>query len=251
MSRKGKPNSVLRKYHYVYKLTLKDDERYYYIGKRSTNNEDDSKYMGSGKGLPEFRKKYGKDCFNKIILSYWDTSEEAFEEESRLVTREIINDEFCINRIVGGGSFDTTGCKWRKRTSEEIEQMRKRQLGKKASIKTKKKQSISIKKLWENEDYRNHQIEGRKGKYKKHLEQISKERIGKISIMKDGHWKYINKSDIEKYLNDGWEKRAKDLPSFEIILKYRHEGLSYAKIGKKYNCSESTIRRLLKNYKPQ
>lgn len=98
-------NETIKKYNYVYKLYFIHDERYYYIGKRSTDNEDDSNYLGSGKALKEYKEKYGKKCFRKEILSYWNSSEEALIEEARLVTSEVVNDEFCLNRMIGGRCF--------------------------------------------------------------------------------------------------------------------------------------------------
>lgn len=240
MSRKGKPLIVNKKYHYVYKLTLKEDERFFYIGKRSTDNEDDSEYMGSGKGLIEYKKKFGKDCFNKEILSYWKTSDEAFNEESRLVTKDVVNNEFCLNRIVGGGAFDTTGCKWGKRTPEQIEAMRKISTGVKKSDTARKKLSESIKKKWQDESYRERQKKGRDGKYTEHLKKLNQERIGQVVIIKDNSKKFIDKENVEKYLKDGW--KLKHNFTYEEIENLRKQKLSYSKIGKIYNVSESAIR---------
>ena len=146
-------NESKKKYNYVYKLYLKNDERYFYIGKRSTNNEDDSKYLGSGKALIKYKKQFGEDCFRKEILSYWDSSEKALKEEARLVTKELVEQEFCLNRIIGGGSFDTLGCKWGKRTKEQVEKVANKLRGKKQSEETKKKRSESLKRKWKDEKY--------------------------------------------------------------------------------------------------
>ena len=237
-----------RKYNYVYKLTLKEDPSVFYIGKRSTDNLEDG-YMGSGKALKEYFKKYGKDCFNKEILSYWNTAEEALIEEKRLVTKDIIKNENCLNRIVGGGNFDTLGCKWGPRTIEQIEKNRQIHLGVKQSDETKLKRSISIKEKWQDPEYRAKQILSRKGKYDKHLKKLSNERINKICIIKDGHWKYINESELNDYINDGWKRRGvENKPTYQELLEYRTNGLTYEKIGKIYGVKESCVRQWLKNY---
>ena len=242
-------NESKKKYNYVYKLYLKNDERYFYIGKRSTNNEDDSKYLGSGKALIKYKKQFGEDCFRKEILSYWDSSEKALKEEARLVTKELVEQEFCLNRIIGGGSFDTLGCKWGKRTKEQVEKVANKLRGKKQSEKTKKKRSESLKRKWKDEKYIESQKNGRKGKYDKHLNNLTKERRGKICIIKNNTWKYINKEDFQKYENDGWKKRGVDnKPDYEQIMKYREQGFSYSKIGKIYGVGESAVRKWKKIY---
>ena len=232
-----------RKYNYVYKLYLKSDERYYYIGKRSTDKEDDSDYLGSGKGLDEYRKKYGKDCFRKEILSYWETAQKALEEEARLVTEDVVRDPFCLNRMKGGGAFDTLGCKWRKRTAEEIEKVSSKLRGKKQSEETKKKRAEAIRKKWEDAEYSENQKKGRAGKYDKHLEKISKEREGKICITKDSKWKYIEKEFLADFKSDGWQTRGvENKPSREELEEYRKNGFTFSEIGKLYGITESGVR---------
>lgn len=238
-----------KKYNYVYKLTLKNNPLIFYIGKRSTDLEDDP-YMGSGKALKIYKEKFGKDCFEKEILSYWDTAEEALLEERRLVTKELIADENCLNRIVGGGCFDTLGCKWGPRTEEQNQRNRECHIGKKQSDETKKKRSKSIKEKWQDPDYRTAQMCGRKGKYDKHLNELSKERLNKICIIKDGRWKYINEAELEDFLNNGWKRRGvENKPSYQDILEYRDKGFTYSKIGEIYGVNESCVRQWVKRYK--
>lgn len=238
-----------KKYNYVYKLTLKNDKRYYYVGKRSTDKEDDSSYLGSGKALKEFKEKYGNDCFEKEILSYWGNAEEALEEEARIVTKDLVKDEFCLNRIVGGGCFDATGCLRGKASPEEIQKNSESHKGLKQSEETKKKRSETIRKKWLDENYRKAQHDGRKGKYDKHLQELSKNRLNRVCVIKDGKWKYIEKDDVEKYLSEGWLKRGvENKPTYEEIIAYRKEGLSYSKIGKIYGVGESAVRNWKKKY---
>ena len=239
-----------KKYNYVYKLFLKFDRRYYYIGKRSTDNEDDSAYLGSGKGLVEYKKKYGKDCFEKEILSYWNTADEALEEEARIVTKELISDEFCLNRIVGGGCFDTTGCIRGKSRPESIKKNSESHKGIKQSEETKAKRAEAIRKKWEDPEYRIRQSEGRMGKYVDHISKIAKDRIGKICIMKGSRWKYIEECLLEEYKKAGWTTRGVEKkPTLDEIEKYKESGFSYSKIGEMYGVGESTVRYWIRNGK--
>lgn len=91
------------KYH-VYKITNIINCRYY-IGVHSTTDVTDS-YMGSGRLIIEAISKYGKENFIKQILHTFDTAQEAYDMEFRLVktTRE---DPNSYNMTAGGkGGWD-------------------------------------------------------------------------------------------------------------------------------------------------
>lgn len=65
---------VEKKYNYTYKLTFKNDKRYYYYGVHCTNIEPQyDNYYGSGSNVKEYHKIYGKDCFHKEILEFFPT----------------------------------------------------------------------------------------------------------------------------------------------------------------------------------
>ena len=66
--------------------------------------------------------------------------------------------------MVGGGNFDPTGCIRGKASIEEIQKNSESHKGLKQSEETKKKRSKAIREKWQNEEYRNAQKEGRKGK---------------------------------------------------------------------------------------
>ena len=89
--------------HYVYKITNLIDG-HYYIGKRSCRSEveNDTRYMGSGKGILSAIYKHGKDSFKKEILYRFGSASAAFKKEADLVTLKEINDPLCYNRAVGG-----------------------------------------------------------------------------------------------------------------------------------------------------
>ena len=238
-----------KKYNYVYKLTLKSNPSIFYIGKRSTNNENDDNYTGSGKALKFYKEKYGKDCFHKEILSYWNSSEEALIEEKKIVTKDLIKDENCLNRIVGGGCFDTLGCKWGKRTKEQNKRNSESHKGIKQSEESKLKKSIAMKKKWADSTYKEQQIKNRKGKNKEHLNKLSQKRAGQVCIIKNNKWKYVDSCDLQSYINDGWLKRGvQKKPSYEEIIKYREQKYTYQKIGDIYNVTESCVRRWKKQY---
>lgn len=238
-----------KKFNYVYKLTLKSDPSIFYIGKRSTNNENDN-YMGSGKALKSYKEKYGKDCFNKEILSYWDTAEEALLEEQRLVTSELVKDEHCLNRIVGGGNFDTLGCKWGNRTEEQNKRNSEAHKGLKQSDETKLKRSVAMALKWQDPEYQKTQKKSRKNRdYKTHLSQLSKQRQGQVCLIKEGKWKYVGQDEVQKFIDLGWAYRGvKNKPTYNELLKLREQGLSYQRIGEMYGVTESCVRRWKKKY---
>ena len=90
-------------YNYFYKITNKLTGEFYY-GVHSTNNLDDG-YMGSGKKLNAVYKKYGKKNFEKEILRFFDSPEEMFEHERRVVTKDLIKDPMCYNLTEGGDGY--------------------------------------------------------------------------------------------------------------------------------------------------
>lgn len=91
-------------YHYFYKITNNLNGHFYY-GVHNTNNLDDG-YMGSGKRLHYAYNKYGIENFNKEILKYFNTKEEAFEYESEIVNETLLTNPDCYNIVTGGkGSF--------------------------------------------------------------------------------------------------------------------------------------------------
>jgi group I intron endonuclease len=92
----------MKTYFTVYRVTNRANKKFY-IGSHRTSKLDDG-YMGSGKLLKRAFKKYGMDSFDKEILSVFETSEEMFSEEARLVDKD---DPQCYNLKEGGeGGYD-------------------------------------------------------------------------------------------------------------------------------------------------
>ncbi len=96
-----------KKYHYLYKTTNLMNNKYYY-GIHSTNNLEDG-YLGSGKRLRYSIRKYGKDNFKKEILSYYNSREELSNAEKTIITKDILQDKYCMNIIYGGEEWNTIG----------------------------------------------------------------------------------------------------------------------------------------------
>ena len=201
---------VEKKYNYTYKLTFKNDNRYYYYGVHCTNaNPQYDNYYGSGSKIKEYHKIYGKDCFNKEILEFFPTKKEALLAEDKLVSVELLQDEFCLNKIQGGGTFDTTGMKMgenhRKMVSERF--------------KGKKRSQESIEKMISTRRQRG--TDKHSDETKQKLSEIQR---NKVSITKDGICKRIDKTEVDFYLANGWIKGYTD---------ERNKKISESKIGSK------------------
>lgn len=201
---------VEKKYNYTYKLTFKLDERYYYYGVHATNvNPYEDDYYGSGTNIIEYKKLYGKDCFNKEILEFFPTKKEALLAEDKLVPIELLKDPFCLNKIQGGGTFDTSGMGF---SDEMREQIRQR-------FKDKKRKKESVEKMIATRRRRGTDKHSEETKRK-----LSEQRKGSRPMTKDGNFKIVYKDKIEEYLNDGW------------VIGYlpdRNEKIRQSKLGEK------------------
>lgn len=91
----------------VYKITNRFDGKIY-IGCHLEKKEND-RYMGSGLGIKEAIKKYGKKSFKKEIIDRFDNEEEMLAKEKELVTKEFCMREDTYNRIIGGGGYTSVG----------------------------------------------------------------------------------------------------------------------------------------------
>lgn len=92
-----------KQYHYLYKITNKINNKYYY-GIHSTTNLDDG-YMGSGAVLKQAIKKYGSENFTKEIITFCNTREELIQCEKDIITEQMVNDKNCYNIHLGGEGF--------------------------------------------------------------------------------------------------------------------------------------------------
>jgi group I intron endonuclease len=140
-----------------------------YIGVRKTRYLTDG-YIGCGvysqntarKDTPFHRavKKYGYSSFRRYILAFFDTYEEALEEEAYLVTPEWISSTSNYNVAIGGKGATCIGLdeekkkEWKRklskaikqsRTPELIELIRSKTIGRKRSDEARKRMSESRK----------------------------------------------------------------------------------------------------------
>jgi len=88
------------RYHIIYKTTNKINGKSY-IGKHTTDNYNDG-YYGSGNAIKDAISKYGIHNFTKEIISFHKSSNDAFIEESKMVTEDFINDTSNYNLTLGG-----------------------------------------------------------------------------------------------------------------------------------------------------
>ena len=107
--------------HYIYRITNNTNKKYY-IGIHSTKiiydfkNEDELRnflvsdgYWGSGTEITKAIRKEGLKNFTKEVLGIFNTREETLQEESRLVTLDVIRDPQSYNLSLGGFGTLTIG----------------------------------------------------------------------------------------------------------------------------------------------
>jgi hypothetical protein len=90
---------------HLYKITHQPTG-YYYYGKHNGTTQDNTGtmlglYWGSGKAVKDLIAKYGKKDLSYNILCIGST-EYIFELESKLVTKELIQEKLCLNLCEGG-----------------------------------------------------------------------------------------------------------------------------------------------------
>ena len=99
-----KPEAIDGKYHTVYRTTNRINQ-HFYVGVHITGDPFDS-YRGSGKVLNSAMAKYGTENFDKEILVYASSEEEAYRIEAAIVTEEFTKRADVYNIKIGGfGGF--------------------------------------------------------------------------------------------------------------------------------------------------
>jgi group I intron endonuclease len=86
--------------YYTYKTTNLVNGKFYY-GRHSAEDFPNS-YLGSGHILHKAIKKYGKENFNKEVISYYDSLDLLIEGERNLITQNVVDDPECYNMRLGG-----------------------------------------------------------------------------------------------------------------------------------------------------
>ena len=185
------------KYHYFYKITNLINNHFYY-GVHNTNNLDDG-YMGSGTRLWKAYNKYGIENFNKEILKYFDTKEEAFEYEAEVVNEILINDNNCYNLVKGGkGNFPSylteNSCfknyaVVKYKNTEEYFLIKRDEYDPKIHDTT-----------WTGK----HHTKETRNKVRNTMTPKNSTN-SRIWISKDGVTKYLRKELLDEYINNGWQ----------------------------------------------
>lgn len=137
------------KYHYLYCI-LNNKNGKFYFGVHSTDNLNDG-YMGSGKALKEAIKKHKKENFTKVILEFFDTEDEMYAYERKLVTEDAVKNPQCYNLVIGGNGGSAKG---------ELNPL----YGVSFTEEHKNKIAQALKGKPKSEEHRNHLSESKKGK---------------------------------------------------------------------------------------
>jgi hypothetical protein len=90
-------------YYIIYKITNQVNGKYY-IGRHATKDVNDS-YMGSGIGIINAIKKYGKENFTKEIIAETDSREALWNLEKEIVNDDIVKDPMSYNNAYGGKHY--------------------------------------------------------------------------------------------------------------------------------------------------
>jgi hypothetical protein len=205
----------MAKIHYLYKIENKLNQKIY-IGIHSTENINDG-YMGSSVLVSQAIEKYGENNFSKTILEYCNNREELVELERKVVDKEFVNRRDTYNLTVGGAGLTSTWKKsnetiayklkndpiWAETRSHNIS-LGVRNAMRKGKCSTANHEFQRIR----NEKSRTKEaIEKRKETYakNKHQQGENNSRYGKRAVHNDMIWKWVQKEEVEKYLDAGWK----------------------------------------------
>jgi len=94
--------------NYVYETTNLVNGRKY-IGKH--RGKADDSYLGSGTLLFRAIKKHGKENFERKILKEFDSEDDAYKYEQKLVTKEIVESNEYYNIAYGGEGWNSGNSK--------------------------------------------------------------------------------------------------------------------------------------------
>jgi len=139
-----------KKYNYIYITTnLMNGKQY--VGDRSCNcDPEKDSYLGSGIYFKKAKKKYGKNFFERKILEFFNTKQEAFDAQEKYINEynTLVPNGYNISPKGGVG---TIGC-FSKKTKEKMSKSHKGQIPwnkGKTGVYTKE----MLKKMVENRDY--------------------------------------------------------------------------------------------------
>ena len=216
-------------YHYFYKITNRINGHYYY-GVHSTSDIDDG-YMCSGKRLKHAKNLYGIENFDKEIIKFFDSDEDAYEYESQIVTQDLVKDDNCYNCMLGGYGYHNKGlatvrdkegnCFYvpiddPRYLSGELFGITKG----KVVVKDKNENIILVDKddprylsgelvsVWSGKSHTDETKQKMKEKHKGNNYQKGENnsQYGTCWVTKDGKNKKISSDEIDEYLNQGYKK---------------------------------------------
>lgn len=176
------------KYHYFYKITNKIDGKFYF-GVHNTDNLSDG-YMGSGKVLHRAYEKYGMENFDKEILKFFDSTDEAFAYEREIVNENMIKDPQCYNVQIGGRYFCTNGMVSVKDDNGNRFWVSKEEYFFREDVHA----------IWEGKHHKESSKE--KTRLKMTPENSTNDRVW---VNKDGKVKYLRKVYLSQYQSNGWK----------------------------------------------
>ena len=217
------------KYHYIYKITNKKNNKFYF-GMHSTYNLNDG-YFGSGTLLWKSIKKYGKENHEIEILEFHHSRKDLAKREKELVNESVVKDPQCLNLKEGGeGGWD------HQNLNSEIQRLKGNKGNEAISIlrKTNEEWALYVnnkiseanREQWQNglrvhaskeHMYRmailsqsNEAALKRKEtfKTKKHMQGENNSMFGKRWVLNKElkENKLISKDELDYYLNNGWER---------------------------------------------
>jgi len=200
----------------VYKITNKINGKIY-VGAHQTKNLNDN-YMGSGKLIRRAIRKYGADNFEREWLHIFETPEDMFFMESKIVNEDFVNDEQTYNLTSGGsGSWahvhnEENYKRLRKQafSANKLAQKKLKILRKDKSWNARLSQSLS-KASTGNQNWlgKTHTEETKTkiGKANsKHQKGSKNSQYGTCWITNGSENKKVKKENLEKMLTEGWKR---------------------------------------------
>ena len=204
-----------RKHHYIYKITYKVTNRFY-IGMHSTDNMDDG-YFGSGKRLWFSINYHGKENHEKEILEFCSTRAELKKREKEIVTKELLQEDLCMNLKEGGDGGFINEEHMLKCSKAGNEAFSKKLINDLEFRKSHIERLLVFSKKYRDSGIHNYNtFEGKthsvdsKEKIRIALTGqrtgVKNTQYGTCWITKDGENKKIKKEKLDSYLIDGWIK---------------------------------------------
>lgn len=185
----------------------------------STFNEDDS-YIGSGKRLWNSIRKHGKENHVKEIVEYCLDRSSLKVREKEIVNEELLKDPLCMNLKVGGegGNLGINGAHLGGDNFKKCVEYWSNPINKDTQ---RKRCSEISNRLWADKEFRKKMSESSKKSFlgKSHSEETkdimrkkAQERVGDKNsqfgtcwITNDLENKKIKKTEVDKFINNGWK----------------------------------------------